>query len=49
MYVIKSLGFFVVVVQSLSHVLLFVAPWIAACQSFLSYTDVSRKRGRYLR
>ena len=27
-----------VVVQSLSHVLLFVTPWTAACQAFLSFT-----------
>ena len=26
-------------VQSLSHVRLFVTPWIAACQAFLSITD----------
>ena len=27
-----------IVVQSLSHVLLFVTPWTAACQAFLSFT-----------
>ena len=29
---------FVVAVQSLSHVQLFVTPWTTACQAFLSFT-----------
>ena len=28
----------VIIVQSLNHVQLFVTPWIAACQAFLSFT-----------
>ena len=31
--------FVVVVIQSLSHVQLFVTPWTAACQAFLSITN----------
>ena len=33
---------FVVVIQSLSHIQLFVTPWTAACQAFLSFT-ISRR------
>ena len=32
------MGFFVVVIQSLSHVQIFVTPQIAACQASLSFT-----------
>ena len=32
----------VVVIQSLSHIQLFVTPWTAACQAFLSFT-ISRR------
>ena len=35
---IRSFLVVVVVVQSLSHVPLFVNPWTAACQAFLSFT-----------
>ena len=34
----QSLIYFVVVVQSLSPVQLFVTPWTAACQASLCYT-----------
>ena len=34
----KPQEYVVVVVQSLSHVQLFMTPWTAACQAFLSFT-----------
>ena len=35
---LKSLGMWLVVVQLLSHVRLFVTPWTVACQASLSFT-----------
>ena len=34
----KNTSCLIVVVQSLRHVRLFVTPWIAACEAFLSFT-----------
>ena len=36
--VLRERGCFGVIVQSLSHVRLFLTPWTAACQAFLSFT-----------
>ena len=37
-FILKGSSFLVVVVQLLSHIRLFVAPWTAACQTSLSFT-----------